>query len=127
MGMGGRTREFSYWQENLNLPVRKLRAPSVGRITGLFGAILLIALVTAIMWITGCAGLTSGTAKSQTPTPTSLAITTSSLPAGQTGAAYQATLAASGGTTPYSWSLASGSLPGGLALNAGSGAISGKI
>jgi hypothetical protein len=77
------------------------------------------------MWITGCAGLTSGTAKSQTPTPTSLAITTSSLPAAQTGAVYQGTLAASGGSTPYSWSLSTGTLPAGLSLSASSGAISG--
>jgi len=123
--MGVATKGFSYVPDTADLLHLRHQAPSAARITGLFGAILLIALVTAIMWITGCAGLTSGTAKSQTPTPTSLAITTSSLPAGQTGAAYQATLAASGGTTPYSWSLASGSLPGGLALNAGSGAISG--
>src|SRR5260370_40662643 len=52
-------------------------------------------------------------------------ITTSSLPAGQMGATYQATLSASGGTTPYSWSLVSGSLPGGLSLNSSSGVISG--
>jgi len=75
------------------------------------------------MWLTGCAGLTSGTAQSQTP-PT-LAITTSTLPAAQTGAAYQASLSASGGTTtlqlePGFWIASSG-----LALNANSGAISG--
>ena len=125
MGMGGRTGQFSQWPANLELPDRKHRTSDAGRITGLLGAILLIALVTAIMWITGCAGLTSGTAQSQTPTPTSLAITTSNLPAGQTGAAYQAALAASGGTTPYSWTLASGALPVGLSLNSTSGAISG--
>src|SRR5260370_31854886 len=98
MGMGGRTREFSHWQENLNLPVRKLRTPSVGRISGLLGAILLITLVTAIMWITCCAGLTSGTAKTQTPIPTPLPSrllgTTSSLPASTVGTAYSATLQA---------------------------------
>ena len=36
-----------------------------------------------------------------------------------------ATLAASGGTMPYTWSIASGSLPTGLALNTSSGAITG--
>lgn len=53
-------------------------------------------------------------------------VTTSSLPNGEVGAAYSATLAGSGGTPPYTWSLAGGSLPlpPGLAL-AGSGAISG--
>jgi hypothetical protein len=54
-----------------------------------------------------------------------LAITTTSLPSGQVGAAYSATLSATGGTTPYSWSLASGTLPAGLSLNATTGMIAG--
>ena len=52
-------------------------------------------------------------------------ITTTSLPVGTVGVAYSATLTASGGTTPYTWSLSSGSLPGGLTLNATTGSISG--
>jgi len=52
-------------------------------------------------------------------------ITTTSLPNGQQNAAYSATLAASGGTTPYTWSITSGSLPTGVSLTAASGAISG--
>ena len=59
---------------------------------------------------------------SGTLTPPS--VTTSSLVGGTVGSAYSATLAASGGTTPYSWSLASGSLPAGLSLSSG-GVISG--
>ena len=54
-----------------------------------------------------------------------LSITTASLPNGTVGAAYSATLAATGGTGPYSWSIVSGSLPSGLTLNAATGAISG--
>src|SRR5579872_2899561 len=46
-----------------------------------------------------------------------LTITTGSLPAGVVGAAYSASLAASGGTGSYNWSISSGSLPTGLALN----------
>ena len=57
--------------------------------------------------------------------PTALAITTTSLPSGQVGTAYGATLAASGGTSPYTWSLTSGTLPAGLTLNAATGAITG--
>jgi len=55
----------------------------------------------------------------------SLAITTTSLPAGVVGTAYSATLAATGGTSPYTWSLTSGTLPAGLSLNASTGAITG--
>ena len=54
-----------------------------------------------------------------------LAITTSStLPSGSAGSAYSQTLAATGGTAPYTWSVASGSLPDGLAIG-GDGALSG--
>jgi prepilin-type N-terminal cleavage/methylation domain-containing protein len=53
-----------------------------------------------------------------------LSITTTSLPNGTVGSAYSQTLAASGGATPYSWSLSSGSLPAGLSLSSG-GSITG--
>ena len=59
------------------------------------------------------------------PAPTAVVITTTSLPAGTVGDDYAATLSASGGTSPYKWSLISGSLPSGLSLNAATGAISG--
>lgn len=51
-------------------------------------------------------------------------ILTTSLPNGQVGRAYSATLAAKGGTAPLTWSLTAGALPAGLAL-APSGLISG--
>ncbi|MBT1070249.1 putative Ig domain-containing protein [Pelotalea chapellei] len=60
------------------------------------------------------------------PVGASLTITSASpLTAGTVGTAYSQTLAASGGTTPYNWTLAPGSsLPAGLTLNA-AGVISG--
>jgi hypothetical protein len=57
--------------------------------------------------------------------PVTLAITTSSLPNGLVGTAYSANLTATGGTTPYTWSLTSGTLPAGLSLNGATGAITG--
>ena len=53
-----------------------------------------------------------------------LAVTTSSLPAGLATTPYSQTLAASGGAAPYTWSVASGSLPTGLSLST-AGSISG--
>jgi len=44
-------------------------------------------------------------------------ITTSSLPFGTKGVFYSAQFAATGGTTPYSWVVTSGTLPPGLTLN----------
>src|ERR1039458_9614283 len=54
-----------------------------------------------------------------------LVVVTTSLPSGQVGIAYSTTLAATGGTSPYSWSLTGGTLPAGLTLNAATGGISG--
>ena len=52
-------------------------------------------------------------------------ISTTTLASGATGAAYSATLAATGGKTSYTWSITAGTLPAGLTLNASTGAISG--
>ena len=71
----------------------------------------------ALTGVTGSTTLTVQTAP--------LAITTASLTNGTVSTAYSATLAASGGTLPYTWSIVSGSLPAGLTLNAASGAITG--
>jgi len=46
-----------------------------------------------------------------------LAITPAKLKAAKVGAKYKATLAAPGGTAPYTWSVSSGSLPAGLTLS----------
>src|SRR6266849_6223589 len=105
-------------------------AKLVGRVQGFpsRGIFLVLTLLALVSVTSGCAGLTSSNAKPQTPPPpppSSLAIMTSSLPAGQTGAAYQGALAASGGSTPFTWSLSTGTLPTGLSLSASSGAISG--
>lgn len=55
-------------------------------------------------------------------TPT---IQTTTLPDGQKDTAYLETLLATGGTTPYAWSVVTGSLPTGLTLDTDSGDISG--
>jgi hypothetical protein len=57
--------------------------------------------------------------------PAALGFVTSSLPNSEVGASYSAILEGSGGTAPYKWSLKAGTLPGGLSLNATSGAITG--
>lgn len=54
-----------------------------------------------------------------------LTITTTSLPGATQNVAYSATLTATGGTPPYTWSVASGSLPAGLSLAPSTGVISG--
>ncbi len=57
--------------------------------------------------------------------PAALTVTTGLLPTGKAGTAYSTTLIATGGTSPYSWQIASGSLPAGLGLEQPTGKISG--
>jgi hypothetical protein len=60
------------------------------------------------------------------PAPPPVTITTSALPSATQGVAYSTTLAASGGTPPYTWSVTSGNLPGGLTLASSTGVVSGN-
>jgi photosystem II stability/assembly factor-like uncharacterized protein len=60
------------------------------------------------------------------PGSSTLTVTTSSLPAATPGTPYSQTLAASGGTSPYTWKLVKGShLPKGLKLDKKTGVIAG--
>jgi hypothetical protein len=63
--------------------------------------------------------------KSSVPPPSPVSIGTTSVPAGRVAVPYTATLQASGGKGTYTWSVVSGALPGGLTLNATTGAVSG--
>ena len=54
-----------------------------------------------------------------------LSITTATLNDAVVGSAYSATLAASGGISPYTWSVTSGTLPTGLMLAPATGVIGG--
>jgi Putative Ig domain len=106
---------------------------NTGRRTGVFqrnprqvkaGAssrLLLSVIGMLVVSLVGCSGNNSTNNH-----PVALLIATGSLPNGTVGAAYQQPLAASGGTGPYTWSLASASntLPAGLTLNS-SGVITG--
>jgi hypothetical protein len=56
---------------------------------------------------------------------TALSLLTTSLPAGSERTSYSFTMSASGGTSPYSWSVSSGSFPAGMSLNTSTGNISG--
>ncbi|WP_395731929.1 putative Ig domain-containing protein [Prosthecobacter sp.] len=71
----------------------------------------------------GCTGTLSYTITPVCPTVT---ITPAALAQGTVGTAYSQTLAATGGTAPYSaWTVIAGTLPAGLSLNAATGVLSG--
>lgn len=83
---------------------------------------ILVVLLSVVMALPGCVGLTAGPSRTK---PGPLSITTSSLPAGMVAQSYSATISVSGGTAPYSWSVVAGSLATGLTLNSATGQISG--
>jgi hypothetical protein len=54
-----------------------------------------------------------------------LVMSSTTLPNGTVQVAYSASLSASGGTQPYTWSVTSGALPPGISLSSSTGALSG--
>jgi Putative Ig domain len=84
-------------------------------VAALFFAVILAHLTTA------CSGQGGGT----NPPPGQLVVSTTSLPDGQVNMPYSATLAATGGSAPYTWAKSSGQLPAGLNPIASTGAITG--
>jgi len=56
---------------------------------------------------------------------TTITLSPGTLPQGTVGVAYNQTIMASGGTPNYTFSVSAGALPGGLSLNASTGALSG--
>jgi hypothetical protein len=57
--------------------------------------------------------------------PPPFVISTSTLYDGEENVSYSATIIATGGTTPYTWSIISGSIPSGLSISSTTGYISG--
>ena len=89
----------------------------------------LVLFLTFLLFHNACSGVSTPTPATASPTPTnnatpSLAIS-ATLPSAALGAAYNATVTVSGGTTPYAFSLASGDLPPGITLGKTTGTISG--
>lgn len=75
--------------------------------------------------VSNAATSTTSTATSTAATTAPPTISTVGLAAATVGRAYSAGLGATGGVSPYTWSLASGVLPAGLSLSSTTGAITG--
>lgn len=73
----------------------------------------------------GCAGSQLYSIVIAGPACPPISLSPVALPSGAIGVVYGATVVASGGTPPYSYSVGGGSLPPGLALNSTTGAITG--
>jgi Putative Ig domain len=88
---------------------------------GLYTAPTVSAQATAVVTATSVADSTKSGSAAVTIDPASqqsLKITTGSLPQGQQGDAYGIGFTATGGITPYSWSISAGTPPPGVAMGA---------
>jgi hypothetical protein len=124
VGTGG-TAPYTWSLTSGALPTGLSLNGSTGVISGAVGSSATSA--TFSVTITDADGVTATKSLSITVNvvPT---VTTSSLPtATQTQTSYSQTLAGTGGTVPYAWSVTTGSLPSGLSLNAATGVISGTV
>ncbi len=95
--------------------------------SGLYTAPVVTSVATTVVTATSVADTSKSASATITLSPgtiTNLTISTASLAGATRGSAYNATLAANGGTAPYKWNVTSGNLPGGISID-NSGTISG--
>ena len=90
---------------------------------------VLLNVLILIMFVLALAACSSSGSSGTTATVAPLIISTTTLPDGTLNippTPYNYTLAATGGTTPYTWAIAGGNLPSGLTINSSTGVISGN-
>jgi hypothetical protein len=108
-----------------SLPAGLSLAPSTGAISGnVSGSATTQTFTVAATDLNGVSG-TKVLPITVNVAPSVTTATLSGATKGQTG--YSATLVASGGTTPDTWSISSGALPASLSLAASTGVISGNV
>jgi uncharacterized protein (TIGR03437 family) len=123
----GGTGTYSTWTVSSgSLPAGLTLNATTGAITGTPMTATGTPTPTFSVTVKDSAGSTSPPESLSIAITAGVTVTTTSLPNGTAGVAYSQTLAATGGTPPYSnWTVSSGSLPAGLSLSASTGAISG--
>ena len=125
LAASGGTAPYTWHITGGALPAGLSLAVATGQISGTPSAAVSAASVSFSVTDSSSPVQTQAVTLSLTVVTAPLSITTTSLPNGTVGSSYVATLAAAGGTAPYSWSITSGALPSGLAFTTGSGVISG--
>jgi Tol biopolymer transport system component len=80
----------------------------------------LLSIIALVFGLVGCTGGGGGGGSSA-----DFAVSTTDADFGVVGSAYTSTLATTGGTAPFTWTLFGGTLPAGLSLDAGTGVVSG--
>lgn len=110
---------LSMTRNQQNMSERSVPKPM--RLKSLLGlGFIAVALAVSI----GCSGFSSGSSSSSSKS-SAVQFSVDSLPSTAVGVSYSAALQATGGVSPYSFAVASGTLPPGLALASSSGAVKG--
>ncbi|TDU70794.1 putative Ig domain-containing protein [Prosthecobacter fusiformis] len=122
LSASGGTAPYTFTVVSGALPSWALLNPNTGALAGTPNTTAAASFTIQASDANGCTGTRSYTLTPSCPT---LVISTTSLPAGSVGSAYNQTLSVTGGAAPYTWTVASGTLPGGLSLAASTGVISG--
>jgi hypothetical protein len=112
---------YTWSVQSGTMPAGLLLSPS-GEITG--APLTSTDSTTIVFKVTDSIGGTATKSLSITIVPAPTITTSSVLAGGEVGIAYSQSLAVSGGTSPYTWSITSGTLPMDLSLNS-SGTITG--
>ncbi|MBA2367572.1 MAG: putative Ig domain-containing protein [Candidatus Protochlamydia sp.] len=118
----GGTLPYTFSVANGTLPPGLFLNPLTGSISGTPTDPGIYSFNIAVEDADGCQAFMNYTVNIDCP---DIIIAPSSLPEGQTGVPYSQTVTASGGVPPYTYSIAGGSLPPGLFLDATTGEISG--
>jgi hypothetical protein len=120
---GSSATPFTYSVSSGTLPAGLTLNTSTGAITGTPTSSAVATFTIRAADANGCSGTQSYTV---TPACPIITINPVTLLVGTVGSAYSQALSATGGTAPYgSWTITSGTLPAGLALNVSTGAITG--
>jgi hypothetical protein len=120
----GGTAPYTWSFVSGNLPAGLSLSTSTGLISGTPTASG-TATFTAAVTDASSPGQTRSVTLSLVIAPSTLAIATSALPPGTQSSSYSRALQATGGTSPYTWSISSGTLPAGLSLASSTGLVSG--
>ncbi len=118
----GGTAPYTYAVSAGSLPPGLALNPSTGSLSGAPTATGSFSFTVAVTDARGCTGSQAYSFSVICPT---ILLAPPSLPGGFLASPYSQTLAASGGTAPYTYAVTGGSLPGGFTLNGTTGLLSG--